>query len=98
MSISHVNGQERLRASMALAALRNSSPTSAAPASGVSRAPDAVSISPAARALAAAQKSVAAAADIREERVSGLKAAIANGTYSIDSKTLASKIAGTLGR
>ena len=56
------------------------------------RQPDAVSLSDTARSLSAARKAVADAPDVREDRVSALKAAIADGTYSVDSRNLASKL------
>lgn len=93
MSISQVNP---LRHTLALAALRNTSAaTTAAPAS-VGRQADSVSLSDSARALSAATKSVADADDVRSDRVATLKAAIANGTYQVDSRTLARKMLPTL--
>src|SRR5712691_9529319 len=59
---------------------------------GVARQPDAVSISDAARSVASAQKSVASTPDVREDRVATLKAAVANGSYSVNSRTLATSI------
>ena len=92
MSISQLSGQERLRASQAIAALRGNAVGATPSTTGVARQPDAVSISDAARALATAQKSVASTADVRDERVAALTAAIANGSYSVDSRTLATSI------
>jgi negative regulator of flagellin synthesis FlgM len=92
MSISQLSGQERLRASQAIAALRGNAVGATPSTTGVARQPDAVSISDAARALATAQKSVASTGDVREDRVAALKAAIANGTYSVDSRSLATSI------
>ena len=86
MPISQVNSAT----TMAVAALRrnaalsNTASTSAAP-----RQADSVTLSDSARALASASKSVASAWDVREDRVAALKAAIASGTYSVDSRTLA---------
>jgi negative regulator of flagellin synthesis FlgM len=95
-TISQLNGQERLRAATAAAALRKN-----AAASGVSapatRQPDAVTISDKARSMVAANKAVSDAPDVREDRVSALKAAIAAGTYSVDSRQLASKLVSHLG-
>jgi negative regulator of flagellin synthesis FlgM len=86
MPISQVNSSTN----MAVAALRrnaalsNTASTSAAP-----RQADSVTLSDSARALAGANKTVASASDVREDRVAALKAAIADGTYSVDSRTLA---------
>jgi negative regulator of flagellin synthesis FlgM len=91
-AISQLNGQHHLRAATAVAALRAQAlgtpqtlPTSV-------RQPDAVRISQAARSLAGARQAVDAAPDVREDRVSSIKAAIAAGTYSIDSRSLASSL------
>jgi len=92
MSVSPLGGQERLRAAAAAAALRASAAGSVTPGPGVARQPDGVSISDTARSLAAARKAVADAPDVREDRVSALKAAIADGTYTVDSRNLASKL------
>jgi negative regulator of flagellin synthesis FlgM len=88
MSISQVNAQSmNLRA---LAALRsNSAASNAATASGAARQADSVTLSDAARAISTAKASVSDAADVREDKVAALKAAIANGTYSVDSRSLA---------
>ena len=87
MSISQVNAQQSVRAAMAFAAVRSNAAAAASP--GTSRQPDAVTLSDAARALSAATRSVADAADIRTDKVAAIKAAIANGTYSVDSRQLA---------
>jgi negative regulator of flagellin synthesis FlgM len=92
MSISQLNGQERLRATMALAALRNNSIGTVASPGAIARQPDTVSISDAARSIAAAHKTAASSADVREDRIAALKAAIADGTYAVDSKSLARKL------
>jgi negative regulator of flagellin synthesis FlgM len=88
MSISQVNAQPlNVRA---LAALRQNAAASQAPASGAGvRQPDTVSLSDSARELSRARASVSDASDVREDRVAALKAAIANGTYSVDSRSLA---------
>jgi negative regulator of flagellin synthesis FlgM len=99
MSISQLNAQQSLRATMTIAAMRsNAAAVSAAPTSGsgTTRQPDAVSLSDAARALSAATKSIGDASDVREDRVSAIKAAIANGTYSVDSRQLARSMVKTL--
>lgn len=93
MSISQVNP---LRASMAIAALRNTSAATAAAPSAASRKADSVSLSDGARALASATKTVSDASDVRTDRVASIKASIANGTYQVDSKNLARKILPTL--
>jgi flagellar biosynthesis anti-sigma factor FlgM len=94
MSITNVNAQERLRATMALAALRKNSAAApaAAGAGSVTRQPDAVTISDKARALASAQKTAASTAPSRDEKISAIKAALANGTYNVDSRTLANTL------
>jgi negative regulator of flagellin synthesis FlgM len=61
------------------------------------RQPDAVTISDSARAIAAATKAVGDAPAVREDRVNELKAAIAAGTYTVDSRRLASKLITSLG-
>jgi negative regulator of flagellin synthesis FlgM len=86
-SISQLNAQ---RATMAVAALRkNATEFAAAATAGSTRQPDAVSLSDTARALSAATKSVADTSDVRAEKVAALKAAIADGTYSVSSRDLA---------
>ena len=88
MSISQVSSQSmQLRAVAALrhtAASKSASATSAAP-----RPADSVELSDTAKALSSAAQTVAGATDVREDRVAAIKAAIANGTYSVDSKSLA---------
>jgi negative regulator of flagellin synthesis FlgM len=96
-TISQLNGQERLRAAMAAAAMRKNAAAAAFATPAAARQPDAVTISDDARSLVAANKAVSAAPDVREDRVSALKAAIAAGTYSIDSRRLASKLVNHLG-
>ena len=96
MSISQVSNQQvNLRA---IAALRSASMANTATA-GVTRQADSVSISDSARALASASRTVSDAGDVRTDKVATLKAAIANGTYSVDSRTLAQSMlrAGALG-
>ena len=91
MSISQVNGNDRARAAQAAAALRrNAAP---APTAAPTRQPDAVSLSDAARSLSAAQNAVASAPTVREDRIAAIKAAIADGTYSVDSRQLARAMA-----
>jgi negative regulator of flagellin synthesis FlgM len=95
MSISPINSQSMTV--RALAALRaNAAPVSAQSAT---RQPDSISLSDSARAMSTALSAVSDAADVREDRVSALKQAIANGTYSIDSRSLANDMlsAGALG-
>ena len=96
-TISQLNGQGRLRAAMAAAALRKNAAVSGLTTPGAARQPDAVTISDSARSIAAATKAVADAPDVREDRVSALKAAIAAGTYTVDSRRLASKLVNSLG-
>ena len=91
MSISQLNGTERLRATMAVAALRSNAASASSPS--VTRQADAVSLSGPARSVAAALKTVADASDVREDRVAALKAAIANGSYAVNSRQLAGAMA-----
>jgi negative regulator of flagellin synthesis FlgM len=92
MSISPLSGQDRLRAMAAAAALRASSAGAVHTGPAGARLPDAVSISDTARSLAAAHRVVGDAPDVREDRISALKSAIADGTYSVDSRRLAAKL------
>jgi flagellar biosynthesis anti-sigma factor FlgM len=87
MSISPLSGQEQLRASRAVAAFRgtNASAASSAP----TRQPDVVTISDDARSLAGAHKAAAEVPEVRADRIAQIKAGIANGTYHVDSYTLA---------
>jgi negative regulator of flagellin synthesis FlgM len=91
MSISPLSGQKNLRAAAA-AALRANSASSAAGPAAAQRQPDAAIVSSRARSLAVAHKAVVNAPEVREDRVSTLKAAIADGTYSVDSRRLATKL------
>jgi negative regulator of flagellin synthesis FlgM len=87
MSISPLTGPEHLLATRAVAALRR---TSASVATGVpTRQPDGVSLSDAARSLASARKAADGAPDVRADRVAEIKAAIADGTYTVNSRQLA---------
>ncbi|HKH67031.1 MAG TPA: flagellar biosynthesis anti-sigma factor FlgM [Reyranella sp.] len=97
MSISQVNGQERARAAAAVAALRSSGAYAAGGVTAPTRQPDSVNLSEEARSLSAAHKAVASAPEVREDRVAAIKAAIANGTYSVDSRKLAHAMAERLG-
>ena len=92
MSIAPLNALERLRATAAVAALRANSASAGQSGPTAARRPDGVTISDSARSLAAAHKAVGDAPDVREDRVSALKAAIADGTYSVDSRTLAARL------
>jgi negative regulator of flagellin synthesis FlgM len=76
---------------MAAAALRQTAAArgGADPARGVPAQADSITLSDSARALANANKSVGSAAGVREARVAALKAAVANGTYAVDSRVLA---------
>jgi negative regulator of flagellin synthesis FlgM len=96
-TISQLNGQERLRAATAAAALRKNAAASGVNTPAAARQPDAVTISDKARSMVAANKAVSDAPDVREDRVAALKAAIAAGTYSVDSRQLASKLVNHLG-
>ena len=87
-----------MRATAAAAALRSNSVGAPAAAATIVRQPDAVSISDAARSLAAAQKAVSTAPAVREERIAALKSAIADGTYSVDSRDLARSMFKNLSR
>ncbi len=55
-------------------------------------AADQVSLSEEARALAAARNAVAAAPDVREEKVADVKQRIEDGTYAVAPRALARKI------
>ena len=93
MSISQVSAQQSLRATMAVAALRNnSSASNVAGTSTTTRQADAINLSETARSLSAAKTSVANAPEVREDRVAALKAAIASGTYSVSSRDLAQSL------
>jgi negative regulator of flagellin synthesis FlgM len=87
MSISSINAQStQLRA---IAALRNSAVTNSSCAATAARQADAVVLSDTAKALSSATNTVNAASDVREDRVAAIKAALANGTYKVDSRQLA---------
>ena len=88
MPISKINGNEPLREPAPIATRRIKA-AYAATAPSPPRQADSVSLSDEARALAAANKAVAAAPDVREDRIQALKAAIADGTYKVDSRKLA---------
>jgi negative regulator of flagellin synthesis FlgM len=89
MSISQLNAQERLRATMAAAALRSQAAARTPAPSTTVRQPDGVSISAEARSMAAARNATVGAGEVREDRIAALKAAIANGTYSVSARDLA---------
>jgi negative regulator of flagellin synthesis FlgM len=89
MPISKVNGNEPPREATPVANRRIKAAYAAATAPSPPRQADSVTLSDAARALAAANKAVASAPDVREDRIQALKAAIADGTYSVDSRKLA---------
>jgi flagellar biosynthesis anti-sigma factor FlgM len=91
MSISQVNGQERLRSTMALAALRSNSANASAATASVTRQPDAVSISDAGRSLASA-RTRGQVDPTRDARIAEIKAAVTNGTYNVSSHTLATTL------
>jgi negative regulator of flagellin synthesis FlgM len=74
----------------ALDALRQNA--AVASAQSPARQPDSVSLSDSALSLSRASKAVSEAPDVREARVAELKAAIASGTYSVDSRSLARSI------
>jgi negative regulator of flagellin synthesis FlgM len=92
MSISPLGGQDPLRAAAAAAAVRAHAAGTASSGAGAPRQADSVSISETARSLSAAHKAVAEAPDVRADRVSAIKAAIADGSYTIDSRALAAKL------
>jgi negative regulator of flagellin synthesis FlgM len=92
MPISPLGGQDRLRAAAAAAALRANSASRITSGPAAPRQPDGVSISEPARSLAAAHRAVADAPDVREDRISALKASIADGTYAVNSRNLAGKL------
>ena len=88
MSISQLNAHDRTRALQAAAAMRSGG-AYAAPAKAPTRQPDAVSLSESALALRSASSAVAAAPEVRADRVEAIKAALANGTYTVDARQLA---------
>ena len=93
MSISQVNAHDRLRASMAVAALRkNAAVDQPATPPTTTRQADGVSLSEEARSLAAARDTVSGSSNVREDRVAAIKAAMADGTYKVDSRALAERI------
>jgi negative regulator of flagellin synthesis FlgM len=93
MSISQVNAQDRLRASMAASALRkNAAADQPATTPTTPRRADAVSLSDEARSLSAARNTVSGNSEVREDRVAAIKAAIADGTYKVDSRALAQRL------
>ena len=89
MTISQVSAQPNVQATMAVAALRRSGAAAASSAPSATRQADGVNLSEAARALSAASRSVSAAGDVRDDRVAAIKAAIANGSYTVSSRDLA---------
>lgn len=88
MSISSINAQStQLRA---IAALRNSAVTnSSSAATAAPRQADSVQLSDTAKALSSAAQAVNSSSEVREDRVAAIKAALANGTYTVDSRQLA---------
>jgi negative regulator of flagellin synthesis FlgM len=93
MSVSKISAEARSRAEAALRAKDTpAAPAAQAGRKAAARQADQVTISEAARALSAARKAVAETPDVREQRVSSLKAAIADGSYSVDSHLLAGDI------
>ncbi len=89
MSISQLTTNDRLRAAQAASALRSNAAYAAPATQAPTRQPDAVSLSDSARALSAARNAVASATEVREDRVGAIKAALASGTYKVDSRQLA---------
>jgi negative regulator of flagellin synthesis FlgM len=87
MSISPLNGHDQLRAARAFAVMRGNSPS--APPSAAVRQSDSIELSDAARSLASARNTVIDAPEVRAERVAEIKAALVDGTYSVDSRALA---------
>jgi negative regulator of flagellin synthesis FlgM len=71
----------------AMDALRQNA--AAAAAQSPARQPDSVSLSDSALSLSRASKAVSHTSDVRQDRVAALKASIASGTYSVDSRSLA---------
>ena len=89
MPISQLNSNDRLRATMAAAAMRSNAAYAAQSTGSPTRLPDEVSLSDSARSMAAARKEIADAPEVREDRIQALKAAINNGTYEVSSSDLA---------
>jgi negative regulator of flagellin synthesis FlgM len=96
MSITQLSAQERLRSTTAIGNVRGNAAYAAA-AAPPTRRPDEVSISSEAKAIATANTAVASAPEIRADRVEAIRAAIADGTYTIDSRALARAMVDKLG-
>jgi flagellar biosynthesis anti-sigma factor FlgM len=58
----------------------------------VTQPADSVSLSDSAKSLAAARSEVQSVPDVREQRITGIKQQISDGTYSVSSKVLARKM------
>jgi negative regulator of flagellin synthesis FlgM len=97
MSINQLSAQPGLRATTAISALRSSAAYAPQAAQAPTRQPDAVELSANAKLLAEARKAVSGASDVREDRIAELRGAIADGTYTVDSRQLARAMAARLG-
>ena len=91
MSISQLTAHERLRATTAAAARRTQAATSTSAANSAVRQADSVTISPEARKLSAARQA-SGTNELRENRIAALKAAVANGTYAVSARDLATSM------
>ncbi len=96
MSIDKLGASE-----IALSHLQQNAETNKAAAAGARRpdaqpksqpAPDQLSLSDEARAMAAARQAVSNAPDVREDKVAAIKQRIEDGTYSVSPRVLAQKI------
>jgi negative regulator of flagellin synthesis FlgM len=86
MAISPVNAQPSVSLARAVAAHRRAA--QAAPPTSA-RQGDSITLSETARTLSAATASASAASDDRADKIAAIKAAIAKGTYSVDSRQVA---------
>jgi negative regulator of flagellin synthesis FlgM len=94
MSVNQISGNnEQVRAAQVAQAARSTRAYAATSTSAPVRQPDAVSVSAEARALHAARSAVNDAPDVRLDRVAALKAAVADGTYKVDSRQVAQAMA-----
>ena len=96
MSISQLNAQQRTSSAYGVSAVRANTAAAAPSAAAAARQPDSVDLSQAARSLSAARSAVAAAPAVREDRVAAIRAAIADGTYSVDARQLARALASAI--
>ncbi len=92
MSVSTLAPQDRLRPPPAAAASRAKAVGGPSCLPAAARDSDSLTNSDAVRSLGAAHAAVANTPDVREDRVSALQAAIADGSHAVDSGCLAAKL------